>query len=96
MARQKSTSIRRELGRLIPNTRLEALADECGAVERHRKVNIAPLFWTPVLGFGVAKERTLAGLRRVFGKVSGTTLVPSAFYDRLTPALARMMKRVLG
>lgn len=96
MARQKSTSIRRELGRLIPKKRLEALAEESGAVERHRKVDIAPFFWTLVLGFGVAKERTLAGLRRVFGKVSGTTLVPSAFYDRLTPSLAQMMKKVLG
>lgn len=96
MARQKSTPIRREINGLIPRKRLEALAEESGAVARHRKVDIVPFFWTLVLGFGVAKERTLAGLRRVFGKVSGTTLVPSAFYDRLTPALAQMMKRVLG
>ena len=62
MARKKSTSIRRELGKLIPKKRLAALAEESGAVTRHRKVDIVPLFWTLVLGFGAAKERTLAGL----------------------------------
>jgi len=38
----------------------------------------------------------LAGLRRAFEKATGTTVVPSAFYGRLTPRLVRLFKAVLG
>jgi IS4 transposase len=96
MARKKSTSIRRALNRLIPKTRLKALAIETGAIARERKIGIVELFWTLVLGFATGSERTLAGLRRAFEKATGTTVVPSAFYDRFTPKLVRLLKTVLG
>lgn len=96
MAREQSIQIRDVLNRLVPRQRLEELARATGAVRRDRKVGIVPLFWTLVLGFGVGKERTIAGLRRAFQKTTGTTLVPSAFYDRFTRELVRFLKTVLG
>lgn len=95
MARLKSTSIRRECNKIFPKKRLEELARETGVIQRQGKVKIVDFFWTLVLGFGGAGTRTLAGLRRAFGKTTGKTLVPSAFYDRFTPALVRLMKTVL-
>ncbi len=46
------------------------------------------LFWTVVLGFGAGRERTLAGLRRLYEKSTGAKLAPLAFYDRFTMPLA--------
>jgi len=96
MARKKSIGIRRVLHRLIPRARLKALARDTGAVVRERKIGIVELFWTLVLGFATGNERTLAGLRRAFEKATGTTVVPSAFYDRFTPQLVRLLKAALG
>jgi IS4 transposase len=72
------------------------MAREYGVIVRQRTVGIYALFWTLVLGFTTGNERTLAGLRRAFEKASGRTITPSAFYDRFTPALARMMRTVLA
>jgi IS4 transposase len=96
MARKQSTDIRRVLHRLIPGARLKALAKDTGAVVRERKIGVVQLVWTLVLGFAVGNERTLAGLRRAFEKATGKTVVPSAFYDRFTPQLVRLLKAVLG
>src|SRR5690606_15934005 len=52
--------------------------------------------WTLVLGFGAGRERTIAGLRRAFEITTGISLAPSAFYDRFTPALVKLMKAVVG
>jgi IS4 transposase len=71
------------------------MAKESGALQRRRKVDMVAFFWVLLLGFGASKQRTLASLRRAFGRATGKTLVPSAFYDRFTPALAKLMKRVL-
>ena len=49
-----------------------------------------------VLGFGTGAERTLAGLRRSYERATGKSLVPSSFYDRFTPGLARMFRAVLA
>ncbi len=94
--RDQSIQIRDVLNRLVPRQRLEALARETGAVRRDRKVGIVPLFWTLVLGFAIGRERTIAGLRRAFEKATGTTLVPSAFHDRFSEGLVRLLKAVLA
>lgn len=95
MARRKSNPIRRELHQLLPRKKLETMARETGAFQRYRTVDIVSFFWTLLLGFGVSKQRTLASLRRAFGKTTGQTLAPSAFYDRFTPSLAKFMKMAL-
>jgi putative transposase len=92
VAQPKSTSIRRECNKIFPKKRLEKLARETEVIQRQGKIKIVDVFWTLVLGFGGAGTRTLAGLRRAFEKTTGITVVPSAFYDRFTPALAKFMK----
>ena len=53
------------------------------------------MLWTVLLGFGTGRERTLAGLRRTYERVTGKSLVPSSFYDRFSTELARMFRAVL-
>jgi len=45
-----------------------------------------------VLGFGTGQQRTVAQLRRAYELCTGTSLVPSSFYDHFTPALVRFLK----
>lgn len=96
MAQGRSISIRRTLGRLIPKKRLRQLARTSKAVQRNRKIGIVPFVWTLVLGFATGNSRTLASLRRAFEKATGTTVVPSAFYDRFNAGLVRMLRVVLA
>ncbi len=95
MARRQCIGIRRELTSLIPTRRLNFLAQLSGLVRRRRKVNAMALFWTVVLGFNGGRDRSLAGMRRAYQKGTGTTLVPSAFYDRFTKSLAVFMRFVV-
>jgi len=94
MTQRKTIGIRDVLTRFLPKRLLEKMAGEAAVGRRQRKLKVHALFWTLVLGFGTGRERTLAGLRRAYERTTGTTLVPSAFYDRLTPALARWLKSV--
>jgi len=80
---------------LIPTRQLNFLAQLSGLVRRRRKVDAMALFWTVVLGFSAGRERSLAGMRRAYEKSTGTTLVPSAFYDRFTKSLAVFMRFVV-
>jgi IS4 transposase len=66
-----------------------------GVVKRQRKVDVVCLVWTLVLGFSTGSKRTLASLRRTYQAVSGHLIARSSFHDRLTPALAQLMRRLL-
>jgi len=94
MARHKTIGIREVLTTFLPRGVLERLARQAGLVQRRRKVRVHPLFWTLVLGFGTGGERTIASLRRTYERATGCQLVPSAFYDRFTPALVKLLKTV--
>lgn len=96
MARTQSIGIRKILARLLPRRLLQQLADEAGLTKRKRKVQVHALFWTLVLGFGSGRERSIAGLRRAYERATRCQLVPSAFYDRFTPALVRLLRTVAG
>jgi len=93
MAKKPTVPLRRTLRKLFNSTHLQSLARETGAVVRQRKTDIVALFWTLVLGFGVGRTRTIAGLRRSYSKSAGQTLVPSSFHDRFTPGLVKMLKQ---
>lgn len=95
MAQTHSIEVRRVLSNVISPSRLEQSAREAGFVRRSRKVDAVALFWTLVLGFGAGAEKSLASLRRCYALHTGTPLVPSAFYDRFTPALAQWLQRIL-
>jgi hypothetical protein len=77
MARARSIPIRETLRKLFPPTLLMALAKANGAVRRVRQVKPADLFWTRVLGFGVGRERSIAGLRRAYERSTGQTIEES-------------------
>ena len=94
MARMKSIGIRKTLASRLPASKLTELAVDSGMIRRRRKVDPSTMLWTLVLGFGTGKVRSLAGLRRMYERATGTSLVPSAFYDRFTPALVRFLRRV--
>lgn len=96
MARPKTIGIKKVLTRFLPRRVLDQLAEDAGLSQRRRKIQPHALFWTLVLGFGAGRERTIAGLRRAFEITTGVSLVPSAFYDRFSPALAKFMKAVVG
>ena len=68
MASSKHVPVREILDGLFPAAFLMSLAKATGAAKRVRKISSVDLFWTVVLGFGVGRERTLAGLRRGFEK----------------------------
>lgn len=93
MAQSQAVPVRVTLHKLFPAEFLMALAKATAAVQRVRKVNPVDLFWTVVLGFGVGRQRTIAGLRRAYEKTTGQTIEESSFYDRFTPGFARMLKQ---
>jgi IS4 transposase len=96
MARGHGIALRQQLTSLLPAARIRARARDMGVVVRRRRVDMVAFVWTLVLGFGGGSERTIAGLRRAFGRATGVRLVPSAFYDRFTPALVRLLKTLVA
>jgi hypothetical protein len=69
-------------------------ASAVGAVKRRRRVDIVALVYTLVLAFDRGSRRSLSSLRRAYAVATGTTLAPSAFYDRFTPSLAKLLQRL--
>lgn len=96
MAQRDGTRLRETLATFLPRRVIERHAREAGVSRRQRKVRVHAFFWTLILGFGTGRARTLAGLRRAYEQAAGHTLVPSAFYDRFTPAVARWLRGVLA
>lgn len=96
MARERSSAIRRELRKVIPEATVSRLARETGAVQRQRLVRIYELVLVLVLGFSIGRKRTIAGLRRAYERETGQTIEESSFYNRFTPGLARLLKMLLA
>ncbi len=96
MARGRSSDIRRELRKVIPESVVNGLARETGAVQRQRRVRIYELVWVLVLGFAIGRKRTLAALRRSYERETGQTIEESSFYMRFSPGLARLFKKLLA
>jgi IS4 transposase len=96
MARGRSSDIRRELRKVIPESVVNGLARETGAVQRQRRVRIYELVWVLVLGFAIGRKRTLAALRRSYERETGQTIEESSFYQRFSPGLARLFKKLLA
>lgn len=83
------------LKRCLPDFLIERFADEYDVVERERKVDVVVFIWTLILGFPAGAKRTIASLRRRFEQVAACEIARSSFYDRLTPAVAKLMKRLV-
>ena len=96
MARAKSIGIRETLISVSPSAELQRVGCESGMVRRRRKADPSALLWTLALGSGTGRERTLAGLRRMYQRATATALAPSAFRDRFTPEPVRFHRRAVG
>ena len=79
----------------LPDSLIEKVADAYDLVERERKVDIVVLVWTLILGFPAGAKRTLTSLKRRFEQVANIEISRSAFYDRLTPALASVLRQLV-
>jgi putative transposase len=95
MSDRQSTRVRETLKSLFSDQRLNALARATEFVQRQRKVKPVAFFWTLVLGFGVGSTRKISGLRRAYQRSTGTTLVPSSFYDRFNDRLVEFLKEAV-
>ena len=96
MFRGKGTTVEAVLTSLFPSAKLRETAVDAGVLTRRRKVDPVAFFWTLVLGFGVAKQRTLAGLRRTYENRTSTKIEESSFYDRFTPRTANWLRGIVG
>jgi len=96
MARRKSLPIREPLIKLFPRSLITGAAKKHGVLKRSRKIDIFEFFWVLILGFGLGRQRTIAGLRRSYIKATGVRIVASAFYDRFNVALVKMLRELVG
>lgn len=94
MTRSVTSHIREALTSLLSPQFIRHHATALGAVKRRRKVDVVALVCTLVLAFARGRTRSLASLRRAYAAATGTTLAASAFYDRFTPALAKLMQKL--
>ncbi len=92
MAKRQDTAVVGALASTFSRAAVEAEAKRLGVVRRVRKVDVFALVATLTFGFYAGTKRTLSALRQAFAKASGVSLVPSAFYDRLTPGLANLLR----
>src|SRR5690606_30435230 len=96
MARHaEHTGLHRHFRRLLSPQRVSRVARETGFVVRRGKINAFQFVWTLTLGFAVGRDRTVSGLRRAYERVTGTTLVPSSFYERFGPALVALLRKLV-
>ena len=95
MARERSSDIRRELRKVIPESFVNEQARATGAVQRQRRVRIYDLLWVLVLGFAIGRKRSIAGLRRSYERETGQTIEESSFYNRFSPGLVKLLKKLL-
>lgn len=91
-----SSTIQTALRKVLPETLVNTMARDTGAVKRQGKVKIYTFVWNLVLGFACGDKRTLAALRRSYERAAGHTIEESAFYKRFTPELAALLKGLLA
>ncbi len=94
MALKNSTAVRTAMATAVARERIVHLARNFKVVKRKRVVDVYAVVWTLILGFQGGRERSIAGLRRVYGKLTGDFLVASSFYKRLSPAMAKLMQQL--
>lgn len=95
MPRRQNTAVLESLSNTFSRDVVAMEAKRLGVAQRQREVDIFALVATLVFGLHAGTRRTLSGLRQVFEKVSGAHLVPSAFYDRLTDKLAKLLHALM-
>lgn len=88
-----SAKLIQEWRRFVKSGEIAEIARSAGFGERKRKLTPRRVFWGMVMGFGSAKKRSLAGLTRFIGMISGFPLSRQAFHQRLTDRTADFFRR---
>jgi hypothetical protein len=95
MTARQSTSPEAFLLRLLPPGVIRAHARELGVVKRRRAIDILPLVLVVALTVCGRGQQSLDEMRRAFERRTGYLPARSSFFDRLTPALSRLICRLL-
>lgn len=82
------------LASLVSAEELEQAARESGFVVRQRKVQVAALFWTLVLGMQAMRVSSLSGLQRLYHELTETVLASASFQERFTGPMVAWMRAV--
>lgn len=93
--RAEDTQLHRRFRSLLSPQRIALAARETGFVQRKGKINPFKLVWTLALGFACGRDRTVAGLRRAYERLAGTTIAPSSFYDRFGAPLVALLQLLI-
>jgi IS4 transposase len=96
LAHRPAGHIRKALTSLISPQLIRRRAERLGVVKRQRKIDPVALVYTLVLAFDRGAVRSMASLRRAYIAATGTSVVPSTFYDRFTPLLAELMRQLVA
>lgn len=97
MACSNPTPLLDPLTTLLSREQVEAEAQRVGVFQRKpRKIDVYLLVWTLILGLPKgSKTRSLDSLRVAYEEAVGDTLARSSFYERLNPAMARLLKALV-
>lgn len=83
------------LAKLFPPAWLEQTARDHGVIVRDRKLDLTALIWALTLGFAIGSNRSIEELRRTYVRFADNHLHPSSFHDRLTDALASLLRNLI-
>ena len=95
MTSSRNFDTRNTLRKLFPTRWARAAAAESQALVRRRKADATVLFWTDVLQFDSARQRTLADLRRLCERAIGQHLDESSFYQRTNASFTGLLGQAL-
>ncbi len=91
MTQSEPTTVEAFLQSLVAPHDVRVAARLVGCVQRQRKVDAYALLMSMVLGISTRGSQSLAAIRRALELRTGIRIVRSAFFDRLTPELDRLM-----
>lgn len=91
MTQSEPTTVEAFLQSLVSPHDVRAAARLVGCVQRQRKVDAYAFLMTIVLGISTSGSQSPAAIRRALELRTGIRIVRSAFFDRLTPELDRLM-----
>jgi putative transposase len=96
MAGEDSSAMWAALDRVLAPDEVYEAALRLGVVKRQRTFSVSVFVAVLVLSFQVGATRSLEGLRHSYEQVSGHGLCRSAFYERWTASLAKLLQQRVG
>ena len=86
----------RTLNALFPPEWIRKKVIETGMLKRERKIDAVIFFWTLVLSVGVAFQRTVSGLQRMYQSLAEEAVAFSSFYERFNHGLVAFLKEAVN